>query len=117
MKRFNSISTQSLQLLVGLLIGLFVLSQSTITTSNFDREDSQEQSQSESKHSDEKATVSEAVPSNGPQVNLGFQSILLQEFIQGEPVDEKGVILGKIAITSQKALKVLSRRFIAPNAP
>ncbi|MEM6734912.1 MAG: hypothetical protein AAF620_02465 [Bacteroidota bacterium] len=115
MKRFHSISSQRTQLLIGLLIGLFVLTQTSINSS----EDIAKDNQEESNHSSttEQTKVSEAITSSGLQINLGFQSFLLQELV----LDTRGVdtksSLEVLVASIEEVLKVLLRRIISPNAP
>ena len=119
MKRINSISNTSLQLLLGLLVGLFVLTQTVAIPGDASDEDRQEQSESDTQSSNDQdqANLSEAVPSTGSQIYLGFQSILLQEVTTGSEKEDRGIALEKIVPATHKALKILFRRIISPNAP
>lgn len=115
MNTIRSISLQKFQLLIGLLIGLFVLTQTTVTSEVEVQKDSQEES-GKTSHTDQ-IKVSEAVTSSGPQINLGFQSFLLQEVELNTDGEDKSSPLELLVPPAKKALKVLFRRIISPNAP
>lgn len=103
---------------MGVLVGLLVLTQTTVNTySQAEKsEDKKEHSDTDSSQS-EQVTISEAVPTSGSQINLGFQSILLQKLVLDEETEGQGSVIEKLVPTTQKALKVLFRKIIAPNAP
>lgn len=116
LKRFNFISKQTLQLLMGVLVGFYVLTQTTVTTHVIAAQDQQEQ-ESEKETSTDQLTISEAVTLSGSQINLGFQSILLEEVAQDQEVKNQGSLLDGITLATQKALKILFSRIISTNAP
>lgn len=104
-----------LQLTLGLLIGVFVLSQSVYLKPEVQK-DSQEQSEEKVPETAQVVT-SEAVTSTTLQFNLGFQSYLMEEILQPE-VDQKKTLFQEYLLPSiNKALKMLLSRIIAPNAP
>ena len=78
--------------------------------------DEQEQSDDTGEES-QQLTLNEAVPFSVPQINLDFQSFLLEEVNFEEETEEKSTGLEAWAPAAQKALKVLLRRIISPNAP
>ena len=102
---------------MGLLVGLFVLMQTTVVPEAPSNNDQQEQSESDTDSSNEQTSISEAVPTSGSQIYLGYQSILLQVVTTAEDKEDNGTILEKVVPTTHKALKVLFRRIISPNAP
>lgn len=116
MRRINSISKQSLQLFLGIFVGLFLLTQTDVIVvdSNVDQ---QEQTESEEQGDQDQLSISEAVPSSGSQINLGFHSFLMQELVQHEEEDDQQSLEETIFGSTQKALKVLFRRIISVNAP
>ncbi|MEM0940859.1 MAG: hypothetical protein AAGI25_13850 [Bacteroidota bacterium] len=107
--------SQRAQLLIGLLIGLFVLTQTSITSGEHTTKDNQEESNSSS--TTEQTKVSEAITSSGLQINLGFQSFLLQELVRDiKGMDTKSSLEALIS-PMKEVLNVLLRRIISPNAP
>ena len=61
---------------MGVIVGLFLLSQPTVATEGNVQQDEKEQSESNSESSGgEQQTISEAVTSSGTQLNLEFQSV------------------------------------------
>lgn len=102
-------------MVLGLLVGTFVLSQ-TIYLVPDTQKDTQEQSEEKVPETVQVVT-SEAVTSTSFQVNLGFQSYLLEEIFQTESNKKKTVLKDKFLSSASKALQVLLSRIIAPNAP
>jgi len=111
------ISKQRLQLVIGLFIGLFVLTQTTTTYTEVQSNNFEAEEQSDSGEETAQLNISEAVPSSGSQINVDFQSFLLGEVSFGEETKEKRSPLKVLSQSCQKALKVLFRRIISPNAP
>jgi len=102
---------------IGLLVGLFVLTQTTIPSNQPQNDSQKEQSESGSEPDGDQVSVSEAIPSSGSQINLGFHSILLQENTLSEETEDEGYLLENVVPSAQKALRVLLQRIISPNAP
>lgn len=100
---------------MGLLIGLFVLTQSTFVPRVPAEADPQEESGTSSEQ--EKVQISEAVTTSGSQINVEFQSFLLAEVILDSTGQEKKSPLDLLVPPAKKALNVLFRRIISPNAP
>ena len=99
------------------MLGVFVLTQASIVPESvYKNPDTQEQSDAEN---DELLQISEtpAVPSSNLQINLDYQSYLLTEVIHPEEEEGKSQEEKLLLPTAQKALKVLFRRIISPNAP
>ena len=116
MKIRANISQRALQALLGLFIGFVVLAQNTISVQNQQNNDAQEQSEGD--QSEEKQLVlSEAVPSSSLQINLDFQSFLLEEVTLDEEGEEQKASVKEWLPSAQKALKILFQRIISPNAP
>lgn len=100
---------------MGVLIGVFVLTQTTVPTQAKPGQDQHEESDKQT--SNDQLTISEAVTSSGMQLNLGFQSILLQEVHTDEEAEDQSSLIERLIPSSQKALKILFRRIISTNAP
>ena len=95
---------------------MFLFTQTAATTVEV-AYDEQEQADTKENSSEDQLTISEAVTSSGPQINLGFQSFLLEEMTQDEASEDEGALEKQIVSSTQKALKILFRRIISPNAP
>ena len=96
------------------MLALFVLTQAAIVPEQVP--DKQEQSDSEEKN-EQQITKPAAVPSSSIEINLGYQSYLLTEVFYSDQEQEKAPIVKLLVPSAQKALKVLFRRIISPNAP
>lgn len=96
-------------------MGVFVLSQSVYLKAEIQK-DGQEQSDEKTPESTQVVT-NEAVTSTSSQINLGFQSYLLEEIIQSEGSQKKTIFQEYFLPSVNKALKVLLSRIVAPNAP
>lgn len=103
-----------MQALFGVMIALFVLTQAAIVPQPI--EDKQEQSDTEQEEK-QQVTKSAAVPSSSLQINLDYQSYLLTEVFYQVLEKEKAPDAKVVLPSAQKALKVLFRRIISPNAP
>ncbi|MEQ9007648.1 MAG: hypothetical protein RLP12_07175 [Ekhidna sp.] len=79
-------------------------------------EDKQEQSDTENSEK-QQISKSAAVPSSSLQINLDYQSYLLNEVFYQDLEDEKNPVVKQCLSSAQKALKILFRRIISPNAP
>ena len=97
-------------------MSLFLLTQTDIIVVD-SYSDQQEQTESEEQESDDQLTISEAVTSSGPQINLGFQSFLMQELVQHEEEEDQRSSVRSFFDSTHKALKILFRRIISVNAP
>lgn len=102
----------------GVVLGIFVLTQASIVPESVyqKNQDASEQSDSDK---DEVLQISEspAVPSSNLQINLDYQSYLVTEVIHQEEEKDKVQEEKLLLPAAQKALKVLFRRIISPNAP
>ncbi|MEO9872831.1 hypothetical protein [Ekhidna sp.] len=114
MKYFNKISTKFSQTVFGFVIALFVLTQAVIVTEENKENPEQEQSD---KTENQQVGEAIAIPASSLQLNLDYQSYLVEEvFFQNEN-EENAPIVKSILPSAQKALKILFRRIISPNAP
>lgn len=111
----STISKNILQVALGLLVGIFVISQ-TVYLKPVPTEDKKEQPEDGIPESAQIVT-SEAVTSTSLQINLGFQSYLLGEILQTESDQRKSFSYNHILPSFSKAFKVLFNSIIAPNAP
>lgn len=98
-----------------MMVGLFVISQSVYLKPEPPK-DSQEQSDEEIPEAAQ-IVNSEAVTTTPLQVNLGFQSYLLEEIGQAKSEKRQVFSLERFLPSFSKALKVLFSRIISPNAP
>ncbi len=96
------------------MIGIFVLTQAVIIPN--EQVDKQEQGESESDAS-QQISKSAIVPTSTLQINLDYQSYLVTELFYQDDEDEKVPVVKTLLPASQKALKILFRRIISPNAP
>ena len=62
-------------------------------------------------------TKTQAVPSSSLQINLNYQSYLLNEVVFNDEESEKEEASSQILPATQKAIKILLQRIISPNAP
>lgn len=85
-------------------------------TYNEQAADTMEQSDNDN-HQNEHLQLADVIPTSSLQINLGFQSFLLEEVVLDEQEDEQISTRDILVQSSQKALKVLFRRIISPNAP
>jgi len=111
------ISKQIIQVGLGLLIGLFVLVQSSHTQQDIRIKVVDKEQSDDSGQESQQLSLTEAVPFSVPQINLDFQSFLLEEVPFEKEPKEEDTGLDQWAPAAQKALKVLFRRIISPNAP
>ena len=80
-------------------------------------QDNQEQESSQDAADEQQIAPSLAVPSPTGQINLGYQSYLLAEIFT---IDAAGLVSGVghwIIAPTQKAMEILLRQYISPNAP
>ncbi|GAB4232909.1 MAG: hypothetical protein Tsb0034_05900 [Ekhidna sp.] len=112
------ISQKTVQVVFGLLLGLFVLAQTVPSTSVLDEaKDTTEQSGTKDDHKSQQLSISEAIPYSTVQINLNFQSFLLQEIATRENESENESPLNYLEKSATKAFKVLFNRIISTNAP
>jgi predicted histidine transporter YuiF (NhaC family) len=111
----NTISKNILQVALGLLVGIFVISQ-TVYVKPAPSKDKQEKSEKEAPENAQIVT-SEAVTVTSLQINLGFQSYLLGEVVQTQSDQRKSFYYNHLLPSFSKAFKVLFNRIVAPNAP
>ena len=116
LKARKNISKFALQIVLGLFVGTFILTQSIYLNPEIQK-DQQEQSGGEDAPESTQVVASKAVASSSAQFNLGFQSYLLEEIFQTEDGHKKSHFQDGFISTANKALKVLLSRIIAPNAP
>lgn len=102
------------QVTFGVAMALFVLTQAVIVP---DQEtDKQEQTDNENEEVQQFSKVT-AVPSSSLQINLDYQSYLLTEVFYQDEQENNTPVEKLILPTTQKALKILFRQIISPNAP
>ncbi len=103
-----------MQAIFGIMMAFFVLTQAAIVPDQVS--DKQEQTENGEGEEQQIAQLT-AVPSSSLQINLDYQSYLLTEvFYQDlKKINFPGTKL--ILPSTQKALKVIFRRIITPNAP
>ncbi|MEO9482585.1 MAG: hypothetical protein ABJG47_04040 [Ekhidna sp.] len=114
MKISKYIPKKTVHVAFGLFIALFVLTQAVIVPSQ--DTDRQEQADSEKEEVQQLSKVA-AVPSSSIQINLDYQSYLLTEVFFQHQKGEKISVEKLILPSTQKALKILFRQIISPNAP
>lgn len=96
------------------MIGLFVLTQSVLVNEQIT--DSQEQSDTENEDK-QQITKPNVALSTSLQINLDYQSYLVTEVFYQDVENKKTPLRTQIIPTLEKALKVLFRQIISPNAP
>lgn len=96
------------------MLALFVLTQAAIVPDQ--HVDKQEQTDNE-ETDNQQLTKAKAVQSSSYQINLDYQSYLLNEVFYQDQKQEKIPVTKLILPATQKALKILFQRIIAPNAP
>lgn len=97
------------------MLALFVLTQAAIVPDQI-VPDKQEQSDAQ-EGSEQQITKAAAVPTSSFQINLDYQSYLLNEVFFQDREEGKTPVVKRLVPNAQKALKVLFRRIISPNAP
>ncbi|MEP1035588.1 hypothetical protein [Ekhidna sp.] len=103
-----------MQATFGIMLALFVLTQAAIVPEQIS--DNQEQADSEENEA-QLITKSAAVPSSSFHINLDYQSYLLTEVFYQDLEREKVPFVKLQVPSALKALKVLFRQIISPNAP
>lgn len=104
------------QMLLGVALALIVLTQSVYAV--YPAADVIEQQESDEQTSDESMVVqSKAIPNSSSQINLETESFLLEELNYDDESDDE-LNAGEFLIENvRKAVKILFRKIIAPNAP
>lgn len=115
MKVRGTISKPYIQLAFGLVLGLFVLSQSAAYSINTQTEEVKEEQKSKEGNTEQYIKLADAVPSSSTQINIDYQSFLLEELTLDDVDEEPKPV--RFDIPLGKALKVLFRQIISPNAP
>lgn len=112
-----SISRQTLQLFCGIALSVLVLVQAAYPVSY--QEDSQEQSDSKDSETGSETSVllPQTIPNSASQINLGFDSYLLDEVTHNENTNENSISSALIVPRVHKAIRVLLRKIVSPNAP
>lgn len=103
-----------MQATFGTMLALFVLTQAAIVPDQIS--DKQEKTDTEEGEILQITKVA-TVPSSSFQINLDYQSYLLTEVFYQDLEKEKAPVAKLILPSAQKALKILFRRIISPNAP
>lgn len=114
----TNISNKRIQLLFGLMISLFVLTQSA-TIYSFDKEIQGQATEVDSENEDTEIvySVNQAIPNSGFHVNLGFDHFLLNELSFEEIKNEASDYSRSLTSKAQTAIGTILRRIISPNAP
>ena len=94
-----------------------MLTQASLVAPEQTSGDQQEQSDQEEQDEKQQVSSNHAVPSSSLQFNLDYQSYLLAEVIYQEDSEETNEASDELFPTIQKALHVILRRIISPNAP
>ena len=117
MKRPFNISKKTANLFFGIGISLLVTLQAIYAPSYLDVQPDKTE-QGEESHSQESTVSStQAIPNSSSQINVGFDSYLLEEVTFDEEGEENHGS-GKVVTTRlHKAMRVLLQRIISPNAP
>ncbi len=113
------ISGKRLQLILGVLLSTFVLLQAIHTEPTWmDAQEQQDQADS-STDTDSESTVSltQAIPNSASQINLAFESYLLNEVGFEEESKKKITSSELIKPRIHKAIRILLNRIVTPNAP
>ncbi|WP_420576311.1 hypothetical protein [Ekhidna sp.] len=116
MLKKNFISNKIFQTVFGLVLALFVLTQAVYVP----EQSHDKQEQSDSDHEDQEVqqlSKTAAVPTSSFQINLDYQSYLLNEVFFQDEGEDKSPSVEYILPSAQKALKILFRNIISPNAP
>ncbi|MEQ9403162.1 MAG: hypothetical protein RIM99_06245 [Cyclobacteriaceae bacterium] len=111
------ISKQTVQLFFGIILSVFVLTQSVqVATITTDIEKQTDQSESE-KEAEASVVQSQAITNSTSQISLGFDSYLLDEVTFQEEESRRKISSELLIPTVHKAIWVLLRKIISPNAP
>lgn len=111
------ISQKRMHLIVGVLLSAFVCLQAIHAESNW--EDAQELHDQTDSKTDSEASISlpQTIPNSASQINLGFDSYLLDEVTFQEENNQKTTPSELVTPRIHKAIRILLKRIVTPNAP
>ncbi len=117
MGRQINISKHSPHLTLGILLGAFVFVQPAYIIPQI--EDKQGQNDEKEAEHDSESTVSQsqAIQNSSSQINLEFESYLLDEVTFKEEEDDKVSSADLVIPSIHTAIRILLRKIISPNAP
>ena len=99
------------------MVALFVLTQAVVADLQVEKnEDKQEQKSSEDSES-QQITETVAIASASSQLSFDHQSTFLGEIFIKDQDEDNQTSIKDVLHTSQKAIRVILRRIISPNAP
>ncbi|MEP5613639.1 MAG: hypothetical protein ABJP45_15415 [Cyclobacteriaceae bacterium] len=106
-----------MQLFFGIALSAFVLLQAMHMDAY--EEDSQEQSDKTDSEAGSETSISlpQTIPNSASQINLGFDSYLLDEVTHSKETTEKSISSRLIVPRVHRAIQVLLRKIVSPNAP
>lgn len=118
-KKIN-ISRQNVHLFFGILLSVFVLVQSAQVTSiaenSAEQTDQTDQKETE-KNADVTVSQTQAIANSPSQINISFDSYLLDVVTFKEEKDEKKSVYQQVVPRVNNAIRVLLNKIISPNAP
>lgn len=119
MNQKKYISKQSIQLIFGVVLGGLVLLQSLHVTAGYiEVHDETGQKDKDSESAPETTiSYSQAITNTSLQLNLEFESYLLNVVSFKEEENEKKTSTKFLAPSARKAIRILLRKIISPNAP
>lgn len=110
-------SRQTIQLFFGIVLSAFVLIQAVHAESGWqEAQEHSDQTDSET-GSDASVSLPQTIPNSVSQINLAFDSYLLDEVTFSTGTDERKTSAALIAPRVHRAIRVLLRKIISPNAP
>lgn len=111
------ITHKSIQLFLGMALGVLVLMQAVhSSTYHSDVQEQQDQKGSE-KNTESTLSVSQAIPNTTSQISLSFDSYLLDEVTFSEKNDVNSTTSDLIVSRIHKAMRVILISIVSPNAP
>ncbi len=117
MRASKYISTQYIHTIFGVLVALFVLTHAVALDRQIEKsKDSQEQKKSKESDS-QQVTEAVAIASASPQLSLDYQSYCLGEVFTKDQNENIQTDIKNVLNVTQKAIGVILRRIISPNAP
>jgi len=93
-----------------------VLSQSAAYSLHYSSEVYKKEQHNEKDDDQQHIKLADAVPSSTTQINLGYQSFLLED-LSKEDSEERESPSFTFQVPLEKAFKILFRQIISPNAP
>ncbi len=111
------ISHKRMQLVIGVLLSAFVFLQAIHTESNWDNRQEQQDQTDSNTDSETSVSLPQTIPNSATQINLEFDSYLLDEVIFEEENNKKSTSAELITPRIHKAIRILLKRIITPNAP